>query len=120
MTAKAHQLSIGIGITYLLYKLHSVWWKTELALNFRSFNLLRAYVYPQCIGPEISWCTSIHLESYQHKINSLIYSFRSAFLGDQTNFLCLLLEETSVDETVKYISKETWSKLGMYGKSLEM
>ena len=34
MASKAHQLSIGTGITYLLSKLHDVWWKTELALIF--------------------------------------------------------------------------------------
>ena len=36
MAAKAHQLSIGIGIgiAYWLSKFHEVWCKTELALNF--------------------------------------------------------------------------------------
>ena len=53
MTAKAHRLSKGIGITYLLSKLHDIWWKTELALIFGSINLLRAYHYPQCIGKNI-------------------------------------------------------------------
>ena len=49
MTAKALRLSIGIGITYLLSIFHDVWWKTVLALIFLSFNLLRAFVYPQYI-----------------------------------------------------------------------
>ena len=35
MTAKAHRLSIDIGVTYLLFKLHEFWWKTELALIFQ-------------------------------------------------------------------------------------
>ena len=50
MRAKAHRLSIGIVITYLLSKFHDIWWKTELAPIFRTFSLLRASVYPQCIG----------------------------------------------------------------------
>ena len=35
IAAKGHQLSIGIGITYLLSKLHIVWFKTGLALIFK-------------------------------------------------------------------------------------
>ena len=53
MTAKGHQLSLGIGITYLLSKFHDDWWKTVLALIISSFNLLRASIYPQCIGRDI-------------------------------------------------------------------
>ena len=47
MTAKAHQLNICI--TYLLSKFHDPWWKTELAMIFRSFNQPCASVYHQCI-----------------------------------------------------------------------
>ena len=35
MAAKGHWLSLGIGVTYLLFKSHDIWWKTELALNLQ-------------------------------------------------------------------------------------
>ena len=35
MAAKGHWLSLGIGVTYLPFKSHDIWWKTELALNFQ-------------------------------------------------------------------------------------
>ena len=38
MTAKHQQLSIGIGIIYLLSKLHDIWWKNELSLIFLKFQ----------------------------------------------------------------------------------
>ena len=72
MTAKAHRLSIGIGIVYLLSQFHDIWRKTELALIFLSCNLLRASVYPQCIGEIMRYVYTIQAEYLSSKLHLLL------------------------------------------------
>ena len=90
MTAQAHRLSIGIGITYLLSEFHDVWWKTDLAIIFLKFQPFSCLWLPtvQCPFAVINFLQWIYTHFPKKITRGRLFTFWFSKTSDNFLVIC--------------------------------